>query len=139
VPSGTAIALLEFEQIDDQGGDIMRAPSRTATIYPWIADPTEACLGRTRDRVAEVITADSIPGRVYPPTGGSATRVRRLPEPMVKFEKRGSLGVITARVENVGEVYDEIAALLDRIEGDKEVRYVAIYTLNGLFASLPIR
>ena len=58
---------------------------------------------------------------------------------MVKYEKRGSLGIITARVENVGEVYDEIDALLDRIEGDREVRHVAIFTLNGLFASLPLR
>jgi len=42
-------------------------------------------------------------------------------------------------VQNIGEAYDEIDALLDRIEQDKEVQVVAIYTLNGLFASLPIR
>jgi len=136
---GTAIALQEFEQIDGQGGDIMRAPSKTATIYPWVTDPTGAFLGRTRGRVAEVMAADPIPGRVYLPAQGATTRVRRLPEPMVKYEKRGSLGIITARVENVGEVYDEIDALLDRIEGDREVRHVAIFTLNGLFASLPLR
>lgn len=117
----------------------MKAPNRTATIYQWGADPTQACLGRTRGRVAEVMAADPIPGRVFIPAGGAATRVRRLPEAMVKYEKRGSLGTITARVRNVGEVYDEIDALLDRIERDKDVRFVAIYTLNGLFASLPIR
>ena len=55
------------------------------------------------------------------------------------YEKQGPVGVITARVQNIGEVYDEIDALLDRIEKDKEIRAVAIYTLNGLFASLPIR
>ena len=117
----------------------MKAPKRTATVYQWVADPTQACLGRTRDRVAEVMAAEPIPGRVYIPAGAAATRGRRLPEPLVKYEKRGFLGVITARVENVGEVFDEIDALLDRIERDREVRFVVIYTLNGLFASLPIR
>lgn len=54
-------------------------------------------------------------------------------------EKRGSMATITANVWNVGEVYDEIDSLLDEIERDEDVRAVAIYTLNGLFASLPIR
>ena len=117
----------------------MKAPNRTATIYQWVADPTQTCLGKTRARVAEVMTADAIPGRVFVPAGGNAARVRRLPERLVRYEKRGPVGIITARVENVGEVYGEIDALLDRIERDDEIRVVAIYTLNGLFASLPIR
>jgi enoyl-CoA hydratase/carnithine racemase len=49
------------------------------------------------------------------------------------------MATITANVWNVGEVYDEIDSLLDEIERDEDVRAVAIYTLNGLFASLPIR
>jgi hypothetical protein len=54
-------------------------------------------------------------------------------------EKSGSMATITANVRNVGEVYDEIDSLLDELEGDEDIRAVAIYTLNGLFASLPIR
>jgi hypothetical protein len=124
---------------DDRGGDIMQAPNKTATIYQWVADPIQACLGKTRARVAEVLTVDAIPGRVFVPAGGKTARLRRLPVRLVKYEKRGPVGIITARVENIGEVYGEIDALLDRIERDEDVRVVAIYTLNGLFASLPIR
>jgi hypothetical protein len=54
-------------------------------------------------------------------------------------EKRGNVATITLNVWNVGEVYDEVDALLDEIERDEDIRAVAIYTLNGLFASLPIR
>jgi hypothetical protein len=54
-------------------------------------------------------------------------------------EKRGSMATINANVWNVGEVYDEIDSLLDELERDEDIRAVAIYTLNGLFASLPIR
>ena len=117
----------------------MKAPNRTATIYQWTADPTQICLGKTRARVAEVMTADAIPGRVFVPAGGAAARVRRIPERLIKYEKRGSVGIITARVANIGEIYDEIDALLDRIERDEEIQVVAIYTANGLLASLPIR
>jgi len=117
----------------------MKAPNRSATIYQWVADPTQPCLGKTRARVAEVMTADAIPGRVFVPAGGAAARVRRIPERLMKYEKRGSVGIITARVANVGEIYDEIDALLDRIERDEEIQVVAIYTPNGLLASLPIR
>lgn len=117
----------------------MKAPIKTATIYQWVADPTQACLGKTRNRVAEVMIADTIPGRVFVPAGGAAARVRRIPERLVTYEKRGAVGIITARAENVGDLYDEIEALLDRIEGDEEIQVVAIYGLNGLFASLPIR
>ncbi len=117
----------------------MQAPNKTAAIYQLVADPIQACFGKTRARVAEVLTVDAIPGRVFVPAGGKTARVRRLPERLVKYEKRGPVGIITARVENVGEVYDEIDTLLDRIEQDEEVRVVAIYTLKGLFASLPIR
>ena len=117
----------------------MKAPNKTATIYRWVADPTDTCLGQTRARVAEVRVDEPIPGRIFVPAGGVATRVRKVPEQIVKYEKRGPVGVITARVQNIGEAYDEIDALLDRIEQDKEVQVVAIYTLNGLFATLPIR
>ena len=57
----------------------------------------------------------------------------------ISCEKRGSMATITANVWNVSEVYDEIDSLLDEIERDEDIRAVAIYTLNGLFASLPIR
>ena len=117
----------------------MKAPNRTATIYPWAADPTQTCLGKTRGRVAEVMTADAIPARVFVPSGGSAARVRRVPRRLIKYEKRGSVGIITARVANIGEVYEEIDALFERIEGDKDIQVVAIYTPSGLLASLPIR
>jgi len=136
---GTALALEKIEQKTERGGDIMKAPNKTATICQWVADPTETCIGQTRARVAEVMVTEPIPGRIFVPAGGVATRVRKVPERIVKYEKRGPVGVITARVQNIGEAYDEIDALLDRIEQDKEVQVVAIYTLNGLFASLPIR
>jgi hypothetical protein len=57
----------------------------------------------------------------------------------VYCEKRGNVATITLNVWNVGEVYNEVDALLDEIERDEDIRAVAIYTLNGLFASLPIR
>ncbi|HNT44560.1 MAG TPA: hypothetical protein PKN85_08865 [Syntrophorhabdaceae bacterium] len=117
----------------------MKAPNKTATIYQWVADPTQTCLGKTRARVAEVMTVDAIPGRVFVPAGGVPARVRRISERLIKYEKRGSVGIITARVEEIGEIYDELDTLLDRIEGDKEIQVVAIYTPSGLFASLPIR
>jgi hypothetical protein len=139
VHPGTALALEEIEQKTERGGDIMKAPNKTATICQWVTDPTDTCLGQTRARVAEVMVTEPIPGRIYVPAGGVATRVRKVPERIVKYEKRGPVGVITARVQNIGEAYDEIDALLDRIEQDKEVQVVAIYTLDGLFASLPIR
>lgn len=137
--SGTTIALRKVKQFGERGGGIMKAPKKTATIYQWVADPTQAGLGKTRARVAEVIVADVIPGRVFVPAGGAAGRMRRIPERIVQYEKRGPVGVVTARVKDIGEVYDEIDALLDRIERDEDIRVVAIYTLDGLFASLPIR
>jgi hypothetical protein len=116
----------------------MTGTNRNATVVPWVADPTLACLGRTRARVAEVITTDPVPGRVFPPIAGPAARVQRIAGRLVRYEKRGSVGIITARVRNLGEVFDEIDSLLDRIEQDGSVRVVAIYTLNGLFATMPI-
>lgn len=117
----------------------MKAPNKTATIYQWVAEPTETCLGQTRARVAEVMVPDAIPGRVFVPAGGYAAQVRKVVGRFVLCEKKGEVAVITAKVNNVGEVYDEIDALLDEIEKDKNIRTVAIFTLNGLFASLPIR
>jgi hypothetical protein len=85
------------------------------------------------------MVSEPIPGRISVPAGGVAERVRKAAGRFVRYEKRGNLGIITAKVQNVGEVYDEIDALLDEIERDKDIQAVAIYTLNGLFASLPIR
>jgi hypothetical protein len=76
--------------------------------------------------------------RVFPPVAGPAARVRRIAGRLVRYEKRGPVGIITARVQNLGEVFDEVDSLLDRIERDEGVRVVAIYTLNGLFATMPI-
>jgi len=117
----------------------MKAPNKTATIYPWVADLTETCLGKTRARVAEVMVTNPTPEKVFAPAGGYVGRVRKVAERIVLYEKRGPIGVITAKVQNVGEVYDEIDDLLNEIEQDEDVRVIAIYTLNGLFASLPIR
>ena len=85
-----------------------------------------------------MITTDPIPCKVYSPAGVTAARVRRIAERLVRYEKRGPVGIITARVRNLGEVFDEVDSLLDRIEQDESVRVVAIYTLNGLFATMPI-
>ena len=117
----------------------MKAPNKPATIFQFVKDPTQACAGQARGRVAEVMVSEPIPGSIFVPAGGVAERVRKAAGRFVLYEKRGHLGVITAKVQNVGEVYDEIDALLDEIEKDEDVRAVAIYTLNGLFASLPIR
>ena len=117
----------------------MKAPNKPATIFQFVNDPTQACLGQARGRVAEVMVSDPIPGRIFVPAGGSAQRVRKAAGRFVLYEKRSNIGVITAKVHNIGEVYDEIDALLDEVERDKDIRAVAIYTLNGLFASLPIR
>jgi hypothetical protein len=117
----------------------MKAPNKPAIILQFVNDPTKACLGQTRARVAEVMAVEPIPGRIFVPAGGVTERVRKAAGRFVRYEKRGNLGIITAKVQNVGEVYDEIDALLDEVERDKEIRAVAIYTLNGLFASLPIR
>jgi hypothetical protein len=117
----------------------MKAPKKTATIFQWVEDPTEAFSGQARARVAEVMVTEPIPGRIAVPSGGVAQRVRKAAGRFVLYEKRGNLGIITAKVQNVGEVYDEIDALLDEIEKDADIRAVAIYTLNGLFASLPLR
>jgi hypothetical protein len=133
------LALKEGDQNKSRGGDIMRAPKETATIFQWIEDPTQVWLGQTKGRVAEVMVTEPLPGRIIVPAGGVAARVRKAAGRFVCYEKRGNLGIITAKVQNVGEVYDEIDALLDEIEKDEDIRAVAIYTLNGLFASLPIR
>ncbi len=117
----------------------MKAPNKTATVLQWVDDPTQTCLGQARARVAEVMVSEPIPGRISVPAGGVVERVRKAAGRFVRYEKRGNLGIITAKVQNVGEVYDEIDALLDEIERDKDIRAVAIYTLNGLFASLPLR
>jgi|GEM_PF-510982 len=133
------LALEVGDQNKLRGGDIMKAPNKTATIFQFVNDPTQACAGQTRGRVAEVMVSEPVPGRIFVPAGGVAERVRKAAGRFVLYEKRGNLGVITAKVQNVGEVYDEIDALLDEIERDQDIRAVAIYTLNGLFASLPIR
>lgn len=117
----------------------MKAPNKTATIFQFVNDPTQACAGQARGRVAEVMVTEPVPGRIFVPAGGVSERVRKAAGRFVLYEKRGTLGIITAKVQNVGEVYDEIDALLDEIEKDEDIRAVAIYTLNGLFASLPIR
>ncbi len=118
---------------------MMRAPDKAATFFQCMTDPTEICRGRTRARVAEIILPDPIPGKVHVPAGGNAAQAWKAVGRFVLYEKKGEVGVITAKVNNVGEVYDEIDALLDEIEKDKDVRTVAIFTRNGLFASLPIR
>jgi hypothetical protein len=127
------------DQNKSRGSDIMKAPNKPATIFQGVEDPTRAFFGQARGRVAEVMATEPIPGRITASAGGVAQRVRKTAGRLVLYEKRGSLGVITAKVQNVGEVYDEIDALLDAIEKDGDIRAVAIYTLNGLFASLPIR
>ena len=132
-------ALEKGDRNKSRGGDIMKAPKKTATIFQWVEDPTSAFSGKARGRVAEVMATDPIPGRIIVPAGGVVQRVRKAAGRLVLYEKRGSLGVITAKVQNVGEVYNEIDSLLDAIEKDEEIRAVAIYTQNGLFASLPIR
>jgi hypothetical protein len=117
----------------------MKAPNKPATIFQRVEDPTQAVFGQARARVAEVMASEPIPGRIIVPAGGVAEQVRRTAGRFVLYEKRGNLGVITAKVQNVGEVYNEIDALLDEIERDEDIRAVSIYTLNGLFALLPIR
>ena len=117
----------------------MKAPNKPAMIFQFVNDPTQVCLGQARGRVAEVMVSEPIPGRIFVPAGGVAERVRKAAGRIVLYEKRSNIGVITAKVHNVGEVYDEIDALLDEIEKDEDVRAVAIYTLNGLFALLPLR
>ncbi len=113
----------------------MKAPKKPATIFQWVKDPTQACPGQARDRVARAMEPEPIPGRISVPSGGARKETSRF----IVYEKRGSIGVITAKVQNVGEVYDEIDALLDEIELDEDIRTISIFTLNGLFASLPIR
>ncbi|OPY11290.1 MAG: hypothetical protein A4E69_02939 [Syntrophus sp. PtaB.Bin138] len=113
----------------------MKAPKKPAAIYEWMKDPTQTCPGQARDRVARVMEPEPIPGRISFPAAGARKDTGRF----IVYEKRGSLGVITARVQNIGEVYDEIDALLDEIERDEDIRTISIFTLNGLFASLPIR
>jgi hypothetical protein len=132
-------ALEKGDQNKSRGGDIMKAPYKPATISQRVDDPTQAFFGQTRARVAEVMVSEPIPGKIAVPAGGVAERVRKAAGRFVLYEKRGNLGVITAKVQDVGEVYDEIDALLDKIELDEDIQRIAIYTLNGLFASLPIR
>ena len=117
----------------------MKAPHKPVEIFQGIDDPTQAFFGQARARVAEDMVSEPIPGRISVPAGGVAKRVRKAAGRCVLYEKRGSLGVITAKVQNIGEVYDEIDALLDKIELDEDIQRIAIYTLDGLFASLPIR
>ncbi len=117
----------------------MRTPNKATTVFLRIANPMETCIERTRARVAEIILPDPVPGKVHVPAGGNAAQARKAVGRFVLYEKKGSVGVITAKVNNVGEVYDEIDALLDEIEKDRDIRNVAIFTQNGLFASLPIR
>jgi hypothetical protein len=117
----------------------MKAPKKTTSLFRWAVDLTAACIGQTRARVAEVMISDAIPGRGYVPSAGNVARARKEVSRLVLYEKRGDVGFITAKVNNVGEVYDEIDALLDEIERDKNIRTVAIFTLDGLFAALPIR
>ena len=136
---GTVLALGKGVTNTSDWGDNMNKPNKPATIYKWIEDPTKACAGQTRGRMAEAVVSGPIPGRIGVPAGRSADRARNSDKRLILYEKRGSLGVITAKVQNVGDVYDEIDALLDEIERDGDIRTIAIYTLNGLFASLPIR
>ena len=136
---GMVLALGKGVTNTSEWGDNMNTPNKPATIYQWSEDPTKACSGQTRGRMAEAVVSEPIPGRSGVPAGRAAERVRKSDNRLILYEKRGSLGVITAKVQNVGDVYDEIDALLDEIERDGDIRTIAIYTLNGLFASLPIR
>jgi len=117
----------------------MKGLNNFTRTYQRFADPIPACPGRTRARVAEVMTDDTITGRQAGPAVGNAARVRRLPGRTIKYTKRGAVGIITAQVDNIGDVFDELDAQLERIERDEEVRVVAIYTLSGLFATLSVR
>jgi hypothetical protein len=113
----------------------MKASKKPAAIHQWVKDPTQACQGQARERAARAAEAEAIPVRIPFPAAGARKETGR----HLVYEMGGSRGVITAKVQNVGEVCDEIDALLDEIERDEEVRMISIYTLNGLFASLPIR
>ncbi len=93
----------------------MKALHMAARSHQWVAEPAEACLGRFRARVAEVMPTDLFPGRVFVPAGGVPASVRTIDKRIVRYEKKGTVGIIAAGVQNVGEVYDEIDALLDRI------------------------
>jgi hypothetical protein len=137
--SGTTIALKEVTTEDARGGGIMKGLNNFTRTYQRFADPIPACPGITRARVAEVMTDDAIPVRQAGPAGGNTARVRRLARRPIKYTKRGPVGIIAAQVDNIGDVFDEIDAQLERIERDEEVRVVAIYTLSGLFATLSIR
>ena len=117
----------------------MKGLNNFTRTYQRFADPIPACPGITRARVAEVMTDDTITGRGSGPAGGNTARVRRPTGRPIKYTKRGPVGIITARVDNIGDVFGEIDAQLERIERDEEVRFVAIYTLSGLFATLSIR
>ncbi len=137
--SGTVLAIWKGEKNTQARGYIMKAPKKPATIYRWVEDPTQACLGRTGNRVARVVEQEPVPGKIFVPAAGVAERARKAAGRFILYEKRGSLGVITAKVHNIGDVYDEIDALLDEIELDGDIQTIAIHTLNGLFALLPIR
>lgn len=113
----------------------MKTSKNPAIIYRCATDQTLACQGRTRGRAARVAETEPIPGRISVPAAGARRETGRF----IVYEKRGCLGIITAKVKNAGEVYAEIDALLDEIERDESVRVISIYTLNGLFATLPIR
>jgi hypothetical protein len=129
-----------LNRISQKGSDIMKAPKKTESIFRWASDPAATCIGQTRARVAEVMmVSDPIPGRVCVPAAGHVARAWKEVSRLVLYERKGDVGFITAKVNNIGEVHDEIDALLDEIERDKDVRRVAIFTLDGLFASLPIR
>lgn len=111
------------------------------THYKMTNDPIDLCQGQTRSRVAEVLPTDMDPvwdtmKKGLHPAGAKVSRSESRP---VLYEKHGQVGIITARVLNVGQVYDEIDTLLDEIERDEDVQRVAIFTLNGLFAVFPIR
>jgi hypothetical protein len=119
----------------------MQASYKMNTVIQPVKDPADMCQGQTRSRVAEVLSADMNPLWDTMRNGlhQSGVKVSGSECRLVLYEKREHVGIITARVLNVGEVYDEIDSLLDEIERDEDVQRVAIFTPNGLFALFPIR
>jgi len=117
----------------------MKEWKKPAAIHRPEDGPAPAGRGQAGALVSRVTEPMPAPERIHVPAGRVAAQAKKGAGRFILYEKRGSLGIITARVHNVGEVYDEIDSLLDEIELDGDIRTIAIYTLNGLFASLPIR
>ncbi len=109
---------------------------QTITYFSRFKDPTDTT-GTMRRRVAEVFTSE--PENRRRPHRAGAARIIRISEPLVTSETVDRTAIITARVGNVGEAYAEIEAHLNEAERDPDVERVAIFTLSGIFAILPLR